>query len=156
MQSCSLDFVRRKRYIYISPLIHSSLMDTGGPKQAVSVPFKALCAGVGVCVRAPPDLNSIPCCFTDKILNDDDDDLHRSNEQQARATGRRSGPRAGWLAGVTTSAEHALLLPCSFRKASSSVRSWTLEQPGATGNARCAEHRSLPRRKSLATYSETS
>lgn len=68
------------------------------------------------CVRAPPDLNSIPRCLTDKILNDDDD-LHRSNEQQARAAGRL----AGWLAGVTT-AEHALLLPsflpCSFRKAS--------------------------------------
>ena len=58
------------------------------------------CAPVWVCecvrVRAPPDLNSIPRCLTDKILNDDDEgDLHRSNEQQARA----SGWMAGWLAG---------------------------------------------------------
>ena len=81
-------------------------------------------------MRAPPDLNSIPRCLTDKIFNE-------TTTTCIGATNNKLERLTAWRAGVTT-AEHALLLP-SFLPSllvpeSQLASSWTLD--GTGGNRR--------------------
>ena len=85
------------------------------------------------CVRAPPDLNSIPRCLTDKIFSE----TTTTTTTCIGATNNKLERLTAWRAGVTT-AEHALLLP-SFLPSllvpeSQLASSWTLD--GTGGNRR--------------------